>query len=98
MNTIQSDTVETVAGKEFKFATPEDRCPGLKIEHILLSVTVVHNREISQFDDSCAQILERKLLEYDGVLAVDAEALHTHGNTVTHVLNCDCHWCATARA
>jgi len=73
--------------------TPEGGEAGFTIEHILLSVTVVHTNRIMQYDDSCASILNRELKQYGGVVRTSAIALYCHGKTEVHLLNCECGLC-----
>jgi len=73
--------------------TPEGFENGLTVEHILLSVTVVHTNKIMQYDDSAARILERALLTYGGVKSVNAKAQYDHGRIDTHSNGCECGKC-----
>lgn len=66
---------------------------GFHVEHILLSVTVVHTNDIIQYDDSCAHLIGKGLKEYNGVVSVQAETLYKHGKTDTHPEGCDCGEC-----
>ncbi len=66
---------------------------GLQIEHILLSVTVVHTNEIMQYDDSCNHLIGKGLKEYNGVVSVQAETLYKHGKTDIHPEGCECGHC-----
>lgn len=66
---------------------------GYTIEHIMLSVTVVHTNKIMQYDDSAAGILSRELLKYDGVERVDAKVLYDHTKTEEHQKDCECGKC-----
>lgn len=66
---------------------------GFQIEHILLSVTVVHGSRMMQYDDSCAHLIGKGLKEYNGVISVQAEALYQHGKTDTHPEGCECCHC-----
>jgi hypothetical protein len=66
---------------------------GFRIEHIMLSVTVVHTNEIMQYDDSCAYLIGKGLKEYNGVVSVQAETLYKHGKMDTHPEGCDCGHC-----
>ena len=69
----------------------------MKIEHILLSISVVHENEIIQYDDSCAHLIEKYLQEYNGVRAVKTEVHYKHGSTETHGTNCECYFCTDAK-
>ncbi len=74
-------------------STPETK-PGLTIEHVLLSVTVVSNRHSAgQFDDSCASIVNRELSEYHGVERVEAKVLYEHTKIEKHIHGCECGKC-----
>lgn len=70
---------------------------GFKFEHILISVTIAHNREIGQFDDSCARQVEKGMSEYQGILMVDAKAQYRHCSEQQHVEGCDCGLCQQVR-
>lgn len=68
---------------------------GLTIEHILLSVTIVSNKESAgQFDDSCARIVEKNLKEYHGIERVDARVQYNHTKIEHHLIGCECHHCS----
>lgn len=70
---------------------------GLSVEHILLSVTVVHTNRIIQYDDSCINILKRTLEDdYNGVQRVDVKVHYDHGQTHIHPNNCECGICKPA--
>lgn len=73
--------------------TPEGGEAGFSIEHILLSVTVVHTNRIIQYDDSCARLLEIHLKEYSGVVRVDAKVQYEHSKTDIHIKGCECGIC-----
>jgi len=66
---------------------------GFSVEHILLSVTVVHTNRIMQYDDSAARILEKELLTYNGIKSVNAKAQYDHGKTDIHANGCECGKC-----
>ena len=67
---------------------------GLTIEHVLLSVTVVSNKESAgQFDDSIARIVECGLAEYHGVIRVDANVQYNHTKIEHHPNGCECGKC-----
>lgn len=67
---------------------------GYSVEHILLSVTVVHENRIMQYDDSCGTILKKALENgYAGVVRVFPQALYKHGQTEVHAKGCECHYC-----
>lgn len=72
---------------------PEGGESGFSVEHILLSVIVVHTNRIIQYDDSCARLLEIHLKEYAGVVRVDAKAQYEHSKTEIHIKGCECHHC-----
>lgn len=55
------------------------------------------NRGIGQFDDSCAHLINKGLLEYQGVLLVDAQAQYKHCSEEQHVENCECGLCEQVR-
>lgn len=71
--------------------------PGFTIEHILLSVTVVHTNRIIQYDDSCAHLIKKYLHEYNGVLTIDAQVLYNHTKVDSHIDGCECGMCSMAR-
>lgn len=67
---------------------------GLTIEYVMLSVTVVSNKESAgQFDDSIAHLIEKHLPEYHGVTRVDAQVLYKHTKIEHHVDRCECGVC-----
>lgn len=70
---------------------------GYKFEHILLSVMVAHNRGIGQFDDSAAMQVRKGLLEYQGILHVDAQAQYKHCTEEQHIEGCECGLCEQVR-
>lgn len=73
---------------------PEGCGVGLTIEHVLLSVTIVSNKDSAgQFDDSCSRILERELLAYHGIQRIDARVLYEHTKIEKHSLGCECGKC-----
>jgi len=81
-------------------ATPvniETVTKGIKYEHILISVTIAHNRSIGQFDDSCAYQIEKHMKEYNGVLTVHADVMYAHCSEQNHVSECDCGRCQQVR-
>jgi len=87
MGMVATEAMEAVA-------TPLGFERGYTIEHIMLSVTVVHTNQIMQYDDSCANILKDKLgKEYNGVVRVDANVLYDHSKTDVHHKGCDCGTC-----
>lgn len=65
----------------------------MTVEHILISVTVVHINKLIQYDDSCANILERELLKYNGVNRVFTTVHYNHCNDEVHQDDCSCHFC-----
>lgn len=68
---------------------------GLTIEYILLSVTVVSNKESAgQFDDSCARLVEKHLREYHGVERVEARVQYEHTKIMKHPAVCECQYCS----
>lgn len=77
--------------------TPPEAFTGFKFEHILLSVTIAHNREIGQFDDGCAYQVEKAMREYQGILMVDAKAQYKHCSYDQHTEACDCGICQQTR-
>jgi len=77
-------------------ATPDD-FTGFKFEHILISVTIAHNRSIGQFDDSCSHQIEKGMSEYQGILMVDAQAQYKHCSYDQHAEGCDCGLCQQVR-
>ena len=70
---------------------------GFKFEHILISVTIAHNREIGQFDDSCSHQIEKGMREYQGILMVDAQAQYKHCSEEQHTEHCTCGLCTQVR-
>lgn len=76
---------------------PAEGMDGFKFEHILLSVTIAHNREIGQFDDTCAGHVEKAMGSYQGVLMVDAKAQYRHCSEDQHFANCTCGLCDQVR-
>lgn len=67
---------------------------GLTIEHVLLSVTIVSNKESAgQFDDSCASQLEAAMLKYHGIERIEAKVLYQHTKIENHVNDCHCGKC-----
>lgn len=70
---------------------------GYKFEHILLSVTIAHNRDIGQFDDSCAYQLRKAMLSYNGILMINAEPQYKHCSEEQHVDGCECGLCNQVR-
>lgn len=94
---ISGEIPDTMLTQVASVAPPEGGEPGFKIEHILLTVTIVHTREIGQLDDSAAYLVKRELSQYNGVLTVDATALYDHVKEEVHVKNCTCHWCTEAK-
>lgn len=67
---------------------------GLTVEHILLSITIVSNKESAgQFDDSCAYQIQKNLMEYHGVKSVDAQVLYNHTKIENHPNRCECGHC-----
>ena len=95
MNTLQPPTAEPLAPL-IGSASPES-FTGFKFEHILLSVTIAHNRSIGQFDDSCAHQLQKAMMEYQGILMVDAQAQYKHCREEQHAEGCECGLCAQVR-
>jgi len=63
------------------------------VEHILLSVTVVHGSRMMQYDDSCAYLIGKHLKEYNGIVSVQAEVCYDHTKTDTHPEGCECGHC-----
>lgn len=94
---ISGEIPDTMLTQVESVTPPEGGEPGFKIEHILLTVTVVHNRDIGQLDDSAAYLVKRELGQYNGVLTVEATALYDHVKEEVHVKSCTCHWCNEAR-
>lgn len=72
---------------------PEGFERGFTIEHILLSITVVHTNKIMQYDDSCAHLIRKHLEEYNGVVRVDANVLYNHTKVDAHQKGCECGIC-----
>jgi hypothetical protein len=70
---------------------------GFKFEHILLSITIAHNREIGQFDDSCASQVRKAMLSYNGIHMVNAEAQYKHCSEQQHFEGCECGLCEQVR-
>jgi len=70
---------------------------GFKFEHILISVTIAHNRSIGQFDDSCAHQIEKAMKGYQGILMVDAQVQYRHGSAGQHAKDCACGLCNRVR-
>jgi hypothetical protein len=70
---------------------------GFKFEHILISVTVAHNREIGQFDDTCAGHITRQMKDYQGVLMVESKAQYRHCSEQQHFADCQCGLCDQVR-
>lgn len=66
---------------------------GLTIEHIMLSITVVHTNKIMQYDDSAAGILRRELMKYHGVKSVNPEVFYDHTKIEKHSEGCECGKC-----
>jgi len=66
---------------------------GLKIEHVLLSVTIAHESSIMQYDDSCAYLIKEHLKDYKGIKSIAVEVHYNHGKTETHIRGCDCGKC-----
>lgn len=67
---------------------------GFTIEYVLLSVTVVSGEgSAGQFDDSCAHLVEKYLVEYHGVARVDAQVQYQHTKIEQHVKGCECGVC-----
>lgn len=67
---------------------------GLTVEHILITVDVVHRNKIIQYDDSCAHIINTYLKgNYAGVVTVNAQAKYDHCKVENHPKGCECHWC-----
>jgi hypothetical protein len=69
----------------------------MKFEHILISVTIAHNRSIGQFDDTCASHIERHMKDYQGILMVDAQVQYRHCSEDEHPEPCDCGLCDQVR-
>ena len=72
---------------------PEGHLDGYSIEHILLSVTVVHTNKIIQYDDDCARLIEKHLAEYNGVVRVSAQVQYDHAKIEVHTKGCECGKC-----
>jgi hypothetical protein len=66
---------------------------GLQVEHILLSVTVVHGSRLMQYDDTCAYLIGKHLKEYNGIVSVQAEVCYDHTKSDTHPEGCECGHC-----
>lgn len=92
MNT--ADEIMGMVATEAAEAVSPSNERGFTVEHIMLSVTVVHTNQIIQYDDSCASILKKKLeKEYAGVVRVDAFVLYDHTKTEVHSEGCECGKC-----
>jgi len=74
-------------------AAPKDWELGHTVEHILLSVTVVHTNQIIQYDDSCAYLIQKHLKDYTGVVRVEAQVQYNHTKTDVHIKGCQCGIC-----
>lgn len=96
MNTQTDDTKVEPSSDLVASGLPE--ATGFKFEHILLSVTIAHNREIGQFDDSCAFQVRKAMLSYKGVHMVNAEVHYNHCSEQQHFDKCDCGKCEQVRA
>lgn len=70
---------------------------GYKFEHILISVTIAHDRDIGQFDDSCAHLIKNGLKKYQGILMVDAKPQYRHCSYDQHSEICECGLCNSVR-
>lgn len=70
---------------------------GYKVEHILISATIVHTRGIGKFDDLCASQMAEGMRGYEGVLLVDTEVHYKHGKEEAHIKDCGCWLCEQAR-
>lgn len=66
---------------------------GLTVEHILISVAVVHTNQIMQYDDSCAHLIGKGLKEFNGVQSVQADVLYKHTKIEVHLEKCECGYC-----
>ena len=95
--TTQSEAVAQQQACSALVETPLADFTGFKFEHILLSVTIAHNRSIGQFDDSCAHQLQQAMMEYQGILMVDAQAQYKHCSEEQHTEGCECGLCAQVR-
>lgn len=92
--TTPNEHSATVAGDPGKTVpAPQFWIQGYSIEHILISVMVVHTNRIIQYDDSCAFILEKALKEYGGVVRVETEVHYKHCKTDIHGNGCSCGIC-----
>ncbi len=95
MTTPKATTAHPL-GEAVCSASPES-FTGFKFEHILVSVTIAHNRSIGQFDDSCAHQLQKVMMEYQGILMVDAKAQYKHCSEEQHTKDCECGLCVQVR-
>ncbi len=77
--------------------SPPESLTGFKFEHILISVTIAHNRGIGQFDDSCAYQIEKAMQDYQGILMVDAKVQYKHCSEEQHTPCCKCGMCDQVR-
>lgn len=67
---------------------------GYTVEHVMLSVTIISTKESAgQFNDSCAHILQKRLMEYHGVKRVIPEVLYKHTKIENHSNECACGYC-----
>ena len=69
---------------------------GFEHQYILVKVHVVTTNRLIQYDDSCVNILNNALKEYNGVVYHCAEALYDHCKEVIHTQGCECHYCNLA--
>jgi hypothetical protein len=91
----QQEILDMVATEAAEACEPEGGERGFTIEHILLSITVVHTNRIMQYDDTCANIVKKKLEEeFKGVVRVNAHALYDHSKIDAHTKGCQCHICS----
>lgn len=66
----------------------------MTVEHILLSIAVTSDEtSAGPFDDSCASILERELMKYQGVKRVRPDVLYRHSHIEHHLEPCHCYFC-----
>jgi hypothetical protein len=72
---------------------PEGFREGKTVEHILISVTVVHTNKIIQYDDSIAHIVQVGLEGYIGLERVVVRPHYEHGKIEQHVGGCKCGHC-----
>lgn len=85
---MKTDTVSPTIGGNEGFER------GFTVEHVLLSVTIVSTKESAgQFDDSCAHLIEKHLMDYHGVVRVEAKVHYKHTKIDMHANDCGCGIC-----